>query len=163
MPGRLTSLQRELLRALLESGVTIEDILGELELQVQFLPPTIEGGGGGEGTVVSSSSLSSTSNQIQIGNVTSFSITNAAQQPDIKPRLTTSTDGTPHHQTDNGRQFINSTVGADDDVDDEDPSEDNQDIFDEEEEDDDDDENETQFTGSYGLMETGTLRDQLLR
>ena len=142
MPSKLSPLQREMLHALLDSGVTIEDILNELQLQVQFLPQSAanstpeESSNAGVEPVVE--------NNLQIGNISSLGSSITSQ---IK---TQSYDGLPQQQTEVTGQLTDSITGDD-------PSEENQD-FDEDEEDDDDDQ-----LIDYGPMDTGSLRDQLLR
>ena len=141
MPGKLTPLQREMLHALLDSGVTIEDILNELQLQVQFLPPsaanstTEASSNPGEEMVVE--------NNLQISNISSLgSITSQIK--------TQSYDGQPQQLAEGTGQLADSIAGDD-------PSEENQD-YEEDEEDDDEDQ-----LIDYGPMDTGSLREQLLR
>ena len=141
MPGKLTPLQREMLHALLDSGVTIEDILTELQLQVQFLPPSTANStpeassNAGEETMAE--------NNLQISNMSSL----GAITSQVK---TQSYDGQPQQQAEGTGQLADSITGDD-------PSEENQD-YDDEEDDDDDDQ-----LIDYGPMDTGSLREQLLR
>ncbi len=138
----MTELQREMLHALLDSGVTIEDILSELDLQVQILSQSASSNAVTDQTVSSGQGSQSTPNPLQIASVTSLA-SGASHLKGIQQQ----TGGI--QRLDNGM------------VDDEDDTKENQEIYDEDDEE--DDEEEEDHLVDYGPMEPGSVRDQLLR